>query len=132
MRRKKEFELEEYDDYDFDYENLNNTSYDYSDYETFNQIDNNYEDDSIDEEVVGEETHTKKADSYESNNFISILSIVSTWFIRIGIAIAIILIAFFVVKGQISNLLLYIVCLIASFFFGYFFMFILVKYGNND
>ena len=132
MRRKKEFELEEYDDYDFDYENLNNTSYDYSDYETFNQIDNNYEDDSIDEEVVGEETHTKKADSYESNNFISILSIVSTWFIRIGIAIAIILIAFFVVKGQISNLLLYIVGLMASFFFGYFFMFILVKYGNND
>ena len=137
LRKNKnsDLELEEYveDDYNY-YDGLDNTSYDYDadDYEKFNQIDNDYD---ATYDVEDDDSDNNNNDSYnnshDNSNFISILSIFSTWFTRIGVVIAIILIAFFIVKGQFNNLLLYIIGLIASFFFGYFFMFILVKYGDK-
>ena len=58
---------------------------------------------------------------------IMILSTISKWFIRIGIAIAVILAIYFLFKLQIANLLLFAIGLIVAYFFGYFFMFCLDK-----
>lgn len=60
-------------------------------------------------------------------SLIDILATISKWFIRIGIVFAIIVAIYYLVKLQIVNLLLFIVGLIVSYFFGYFFMFCLDK-----
>lgn len=139
-KNREGLELEEYEDYDYIYDNnddyLANETYNFdevdSDYSKFNTISEvEYEDDNDDEEVKEEKEEVKK-NSEENSGLLSFLSIFSTWFSRLGVAIAIILIAVFIVKGQFDNLLLYIIGLIASFFFGYFFMYILVKYGGNE
>ncbi|MBQ9019008.1 MAG: hypothetical protein IJ097_01685 [Bacilli bacterium] len=68
----------------------------------------------------------------ESNySLINILAVLAKWFIRIGIVISIILGIYFLVKLQIVNLLLFIVCLLISYFFGYFFMFCLDKLNSR-
>ena len=51
---------------------------------------------------------------------------------KIGIIIAIILIAYFISTGQFKNLILYILGLIIAFFFGWFFMYFLVKFTENN
>ncbi len=71
-------------------------------------------------------------DEYESTIFNGILSLISKCFSIIGVIIAIILIAYFIVIGQFQNLILYILGLIASFFFGWFFMYFLVKFTENN
>lgn len=68
----------------------------------------------------------------ENSTFMKILSIFSVWFSRLGIAIAIILIAVFISQGKFKSLLLYILCLVVSFFFGYFFMFLLTHFTENN
>ena len=145
-KNKDGLELEEYEDYDYVYDNndeyLASETYDYdfdevdSDYTKFNTVTDVdvSEDDNV-EEYKKEEKETEENEKYDNDNgngVMSFLSIFSTWFSRIGVAIAIILIAVFIVKGQFENLLLYIMGLIASFFFGYFFMYILVKYGDKE
>ncbi len=68
-------------------------------------------------------------DEKEEREFsiIDILAIISKWFIRIGMVFAVIVGIYYLVKLQIVNLLLFIIGLIVSYFFGYFFMFCLDK-----
>ena len=60
-------------------------------------------------------------------SIIDILATISKWFIRLGIVFAVIVGIYYLVKLQIVNLLLFIIGLIISYFFGYFFMFCLDK-----
>lgn len=70
-------------------------------------------------------------DDYEEEekevSIIDILATISKWFIRLGIVFAVIVGIYYLVKLQIVNLLLFIIGLIVSYFFGYFFMFCLDK-----
>ena len=59
---------------------------------------------------------------------ISILNFFSTWFIRIGIVLAVILFIYYIVTGNILSAFLYLVGLVVAFFFGYAFMFLLDKF----
>ncbi len=63
---------------------------------------------------------------------ISVLSLVSQWFIRFGIFVAIVLVVYFLLCGKFLTLLLYVLGLIAAYFFGYFFMFLLDKFVGDD
>ena len=72
-------------------------------------------------------------DDYEEEKDSSIFSVLGTiakWFIRIGIVCAIIVAIYYLVKLQITNLLLFIVGLVIAYFFGYFIMFCLDKIGS--
>ena len=66
------------------------------------------------------------------NPIIEVLSLVSTWFIRIGMVIAIILFLYFVIHGEIFHSLLYVAFLIVAYFFGYFFMLLLDKFVSIE
>ena len=72
-------------------------------------------------------------EEYEDNKSttLSILGNIAKWFIRLGIVFAVIVGIYYLVKLQIVNLLLFIVGLIISYFFGYFFMFCLDKLNEN-
>ncbi|MBR3145824.1 MAG: hypothetical protein IKF47_01030 [Bacilli bacterium] len=72
-------------------------------------------------------------EDYEDNKSttLSILGTIAKWFIRLGIVFAVIVGIYYLVKLQIVNLLLFIVGLIISYFFGYFFMFCLDKLNEN-
>lgn len=62
----------------------------------------------------------------ESNeSIIPLLSIISKWFIRIGIVIGVILLVYFITIGKFMSAFLFLLGLIVSYFFGYFFMFCL-------
>lgn len=63
----------------------------------------------------------------EESVLIRILSFLSTWFIRIGIIIAIILFIYYLVTGKVTTAFLFVLGLVVAFFFGYFFMFLLDK-----
>ena len=65
-------------------------------------------------------------DDYDtSGSWISILEIISKWFIRIGLVIAAILLVLFLVTLKIKTLLLFLLGLVVAFLFGYFFMYCL-------
>lgn len=68
----------------------------------------------------------------EKIDVISILSTVSNWFIKLGIVIAVILVVYYTFTGGILDALLYILGLVISFFFGYFFMFLLDKCMDEE
>ncbi len=129
------------------------TSDDYDEYtdnyEDFNKIKEEVEDAVVEEETNKTTTNVSKVqrsksykevykeldevdDDYEAARFNSILSLISKWFSILGVVIAIILIAYFIVMGQFQNLILYILGLIVSFFFGWFFMYFLVKFTENN
>ena len=61
----------------------------------------------------------------------SLLSTFATWFIRIGIVCAVIVAIYYLVKVQIVNLLVFMICLLVAYFFGYFFMFCVDKLSDN-
>lgn len=85
------------------------------------------------EDDYDEENYEDNNETEDGNmNWIPILSFISTWFIRIGIGIAIILLIYFVFSGNIIKGLLFILGLIAAFFFGYFFMFCLDRLLSSD
>ena len=50
----------------------------------------------------------------------------------LGAIIAIILITYFIVTGQFQNLIIYILGLVVAFFFGWFFMYFLVMFTENN
>ena len=79
-----------------------------------------YEEDIEEYEEIEQEDN-KKAD------VISTLSTVSNWFIKFGIVVAVILLVYYLFTGNIIDALLYIIGLVISFFFGYFFMYLLDK-----
>lgn len=64
----------------------------------------------------------------EENSVITVLSVISTWFIRIGMIIAVILFIYFIITGKILDAVLFILGLAVAYFFGYFFMFCLDKF----
>ena len=146
MKKRKDFELdlEEYidDDYyddDENFYNVNNNE-DLTDeeeeYNNFFKVDaddstdyNSYEEASIVEE---DEEEVDPAYTYDSTSplykFLAMFLVVFKW---LGIAIAIVLIAYFITQGRIKSLLLYILGLVIAFFFGYFFMFILNRFTED-
>ena len=73
-------------------------------------------------------------DNYEEekdSSIIPILGTIAKWFIRIGIVCSIIVIIYYLVKWQITNLLLFLVGLMIFYFFGYFIMFCLDRLTGN-
>ena len=145
MRKKKkdfDLELEEYIDEDYD-ENFysvdkkNNDVYteDEEEYNNFFKVDDDLSD--TDEAYVEDYSNDYVEESYNSSKkhednslykFLNIFLVVFKW---LGIAIAVVLIAYFITQGKIKSLLLYILGLIISFFFGYFFMYILNKFSEE-
>ena len=132
-------------------EKENETDDDYDDYtdnyEDFNKIKEEVEETVVEKEVATTDVSKVQKhrsykevyreldavdDDYEDPTFNTILSFVSKWFSIIGVIIAIILIAYFIVTGQFQNLILYILGLVAAFFFGWFFMYFLVKFTENN
>lgn len=155
-RKDKDLDLEEYvdDEYFYSVDNeKEKLSKEEEEYENFFKVDNepanytydvsstddesNYSDfinvreyDDSDEESFSDEDDDVQ-NCKEKNDFMYYLSFFSTWFRRIGIAIAVVLIAVFISQGKMKTLLLYILGLVASFFFGYFFMFLLNKFTEE-
>ena len=103
-------------------------------YEDFNKANHVVVDDDDDDyEAETTKTVTKKTttvkkketsnkETYENDLFIDFLTFFWTWFRRIGIVIAVILVAYFLTEGLFKDLFLYLLLLIAAFFFGYGFM----------
>lgn len=72
-------------------------------------------------------------DDYEEekdSSIITLLGTIAKWFIRIGIVCAVIVGIYYLIKLQITSLLLFIVGLVISYFFGYFIMFCIDKIGT--
>ena len=71
-------------------------------------------------------------DYEEENEVVPVLSFISNCFIYIGVIIAIILLIYFIVKGNILTAALYIIGLIIAFFFGYAFMYCLDHFIDHS
>ena len=67
-----------------------------------------------------------------SDAVVAVFASISTWFIRIGMVVAGILLLYFIFTGKIGSAVLYILGLIVAFFFGYFFMFLLDKFTSAN
>ncbi len=107
-------------------------------YEEFNKANNvvveDDDDDDDVEEVKTTKTVTKKTTTTTTKHkeeesgilanegLMDFLTFFWTWFRRIGIVIAVILMAYYLTEGLFKDLFLYILLLIAAFFFGYGFM----------
>lgn len=107
-------------------------------YENFfknDEYEDSYEDDyteyenDIDDDVEDSKYETIEKDN---SNIMKYLNIFSIWFRRIGIVIAVILIALFITQGKVKTLLLYILGLIVSFLFGYGFMYVLSIFNEDE
>lgn len=109
----KDLVLEEYEDYDDDYFDYSEDSYD--SYDSYSYEEDNYDDDY-------EELEEKK---FNLGSALSVIALISTWFIRIGVAMGICLLIAFFVMGKIATAFLYVIGLVVAFFFGYGFMFCL-------
>lgn len=68
----------------------------------------------------------------DSDAVVAVFASISTWFIRIGMVVAGILLLYFIFTGKIGSAVLYILGLIVAFFFGYFFMFLLDKFTSAN
>ena len=143
-------EVEDYETNDV-YDEEESKKYDAigSDYEEFKKISEEVEDEKPEVTVTVNNTKYSSNNNYRKNNVVKerkvksyereedeedyetvpILSFISTWVGRIGIIIAIILIIYFLATAQFKNLFFYIFGLILAYFFGYFFMFLLM---SND
>lgn len=109
---------EEYEDYD-DYDDYDAESYDY-DYSEDSYDNNSYE--KVDNNNNYEEIEERK---FNPGSVLSVIALISTWFIRIGAAMGICLLIAFFVMGKIATAFLYVIGIIGAFFFGYGFMFCL-------
>ena len=143
MKKRKYDDFDSIDDYfeEEEDENLFNVEVasDLGDvnYEDFNKVKKVEEADDDDDEVV-EVTAKKKSSSnsfeskiIENEGLIDILSFFWTWFRRLGIVIAVILIAYYITQGLMKDLILYLLLLVLAFFFGYGFMAIINKVMEN-
>ena len=81
--------------------------------------------DEYEEELLEDDFSNEKEDSL---SFIFTLSFLSTWFIRIGMVVAVILFVYYIITGKILMACFYILGLTIAFFFGYVFMFLLDKF----
>lgn len=145
MRKKKkdfDLELEEYidEDYDENFYSVNSKkddvyTEDEEEYNNFFKVDDDlsdtdgaYVEDYSNDYVEDNYNSSKKHEDNSLYKFLNIFLVVFKW---LGIAIAVVLIAYFITQGKIKSLLLYILGLIISFFFGYFFMYILNKFSEE-
>ena len=119
---------------------LSNVSYE--DFNKANHVVVEDDDDDEPEEVHTTKTVTKKKTTtvtkqkeesgiLANEGLMDFLTFFWTWFRRIGIVIAVILMAYFLTEGLIKDLFLYILLLIAAFFFGYGFMAVINMVVDN-
>lgn len=138
MEKKKfSFDLDDYDDEflnedEESSEELVGESIDFDSEENYNDFNNIIEvEDSNGMEV--DEIEDDETRQYTDNSLdVFNLSIFYTWFTRIGIGIAVILMALFITKGDFLSLFKYVLLLIGSFFAGYFAMFLFDKLKENN
>ena len=129
MNKKDDFGLEEYDgkqhDLDEDYDE--DEQQEELDYEKFNKTNDFDVDEDYDD---GEEwTLEKNQETIDEDSMNKIMTFL-TWFGRVGIVIALILIAYYISRGNIKGLILYLLLLVASYFGGYFLMYFIDKVRN--
>ena len=122
------------------------TDYSNVSYADFNKVndDIDYEDD--DDEVVYQEVkpsyHTtvkkkaKKSSKIEdkildNEPLMEVLSVFWTWFRRLGIVIAVILVAYYLSHGFMKELFQYLLLLVGAFMFGFIFMALISKLMND-
>lgn len=123
MAKNKEFdELEEYEDYEFDYDDGDGDMF------VDEGVDNTLEVVEPDGDEIYDEYEVKS-----KINLFPILSILSIWFMRVGVLLAIGLLIMFFVTGKIGSAFMFIIGLLVSFSVGYIFMFFLdqVIFKNN-
>ena len=115
-------------------------------YDEFNKARNEYEDDDDDVVYVEEKPtyhhkttikkKTKRSSSLEdrmvgNETLMDVLNVFWVWFRRLGVVIAVILIAYYIVKGYFQELFSYLFALVVAFFFGFGFMALLTKAKEN-
>lgn len=112
---------EEYEDYD-DYDDYDAESYDYDYSEDSYDSYDNYSSEEEDYDDNYEEIEERK---FNPGSVLSVIALISTWFIRIGATMGICLLIAFFVMGKIATAFLYVIGIVGAFFFGYGFMFCL-------
>lgn len=125
MTKSRDFDdLEEYVEYDAefdDYELDDDFSDNYEYVEENEKSDDNYEYSSDDS--YEDDNNYEEVDSKREVNLIIVLGILSNWFIKLGIVLAICLLIMFFVTGKVMVAFIYVFGLIVAFSFGYVFMF---------
>lgn len=109
-------------------------TYDVSDYDNFNNY-SDYEDSEDYSDNLNSDNSENSDDSVSNDdglNIISILSFISTWFIRIGLVVAFIVFIYYIFTGRFGTAFLYILGLVVAYWFGYGLMFLLDKFVAMD
>lgn len=135
MAKKKDLILDDYIEDDYDYE----IDYDYGkdDSDFIEDYDEekyaNYEAESSEKKADTKKKETKEIYLGDAaSTIVNSLMSFSNLFGIIGMVIAAILILFFIFTLQFDSLVLYLVVLIVSFFFGYGFMYFLDLFTSNN
>ena len=135
MAKKKDLILDDYIEDDYDYE----IDYDYGkdDSDFIEDYDEekyaNYEAESSENKADTKKKETKEIYLGDAaSTIVNSLMSFSNLFGIIGMVIAAILILFFIFTLQFDSLVLYLVVLIVSFFFGYGFMYFLDLFTSNN
>ena len=104
--------------------------YEENDYKKFNEIEEMSEEEEIKENLKEE----KKEEHFILNpkNLKKLFLLLEKWFERVGIMIAIILIAYFITQGRLIDLFLYIMLLVGSFFIGFLLMYFYTKFIKRN
>ena len=102
-------------------------------YEDFNKSNRVYD---YDEGVVYREKESPRRSVedqlIENQPLMGVLTIFWTWFRRLGIVIAIILVFYYLVHGMFEDLFAYIVALVVAFLFGFGFMAVFTKLKDHS
>ncbi len=144
--KKKDLYLDDFnedDDSIFNLETNNdfshNPNYEYDDtYENLDDDDYEVEFDDASNNSLEVESDDNVSEEYETldedlgGDMISTFTLISTWFGRVGIIIAIVLILYFLFTAKFTTMILYVVGLVGAFFFGYLFMYLLERFTSNN
>ncbi len=144
--KKKDLYLEDYIDDDesiFDLEKTNdfshNPNYEYDDtYDISDDEDYEVEYDDAGNNSLEVESDDNVNEEYEAldedlgGDMISTFTLISTWFGRVGIIIAVVLILYFLFTAKFTTMILYVVGLVGAFFFGYLFMYLLERFTSDN
>ncbi len=144
--KKKDLILEDYIDDDesiFDLEKTNdfshNPNYEYDDtYDISDDEDYEVEYDDAGNNSLEVESDDNVNEEYEAldedlgGDMISTFTPISTWFGRVGIIIAVVLILYFLFTAKFTTMILYVVGLVGAFFFGYLFMYLLERFTSDN
>ncbi len=144
--KKKDLYLDDFnedDDSIFNLETNNdfshNPNYEYDDtYENLDDDDYEVEFDDAGNNSLEVESDDNVSEEYEAldedlgGDMISTFTLISTWFGRVGIIIAVVLILYFLFTAKFTTMILYVVGLVGAFFFGYLFMYLLERFTSNN